>query len=646
MRKTFLTILLLTSFGALAQSENWAVNRIPAQLTANADAVLRADEIRYVVRSPREATLQVRQVITILNERADDKAKLVVPYDKLSKVVDIEGAIFDATGKQIKRLKRAEISDVAYSLDNYQDDSRYKYAEFSRQLPYPYTVEFRYELSTKNLMFYPTWQPQDDERLAVVQSRFHVEIPAGLALRYKESNLPRPARRSDSTELPNGLSYDWQVDSLVALESEPLAPSLSERVPTVYTAPSQFEVQEYAGSCNTWKDVGTFYYALNKGRDILPEAVRQQVQQLVAGEKTVVGKVDKVYAYLQDQARYISIQLGIGGWQTIEASRVAQTHYGDCKALTNYMKALLAAVDIPAYPALVKAGDDAPDIRTDLPGFQFNHVFLCVPNDRDTLWLECTSQHAPAGYLGDFTGNRHVLLVTPEGGKLVRTPSYSPETNRQQRAITVTLAADGSATAQVRTNYTGLQQEPYAGVLHSQTRDQQREWLIKHINLPTFDLQSFSFAEKRARVPAVTETMTLSTRRWASPSGSRLFLPLNLLSATGSAPVLTKPRRLPLVMDYAYDYEDTDTVTYVLPDGYTPEFLVQPQVIEAAFGSYSAKMSVEGKQLMYVRRLRMHQGRYPADAYAEYADFRKKVSKADRGQLVLVKKELATTSPK
>ena len=423
MNYAFLLLFGLLSLTVRAQTENWAVSSIPSAMTANADAVLRFDELNYVVKSPSEAVLQVRQIITIMNQKADSKARLVVPYDKFSKVTDIEGAIFDASGKQIKRLKRAEITDLAYSQDNYADDSRYKVAEFSRQLAYPYTVEFSYEVSSRNLMFYSTWQPQDDDRYAVIYSRFRVDVPADMPLRYKEANLTRPLMRRASTEVKDGLAYIWEVDTLPAIEQEPLAPMLAELVPTVYTAPGQFAVQDYVGSCATWKDVGAFYYALNKGRDALPDAVRQQIQQLVGREKTVAGKVQKIYEHLQKQARYISIQLGIGGWQTIEASRVAQTHYGDCKALTNYTKAMLGAVGIPAYEALVKAGDSAPDIRADLPGFQFNHVFLCVPVDRDTLWLECTSQHSAVGYVGDFTGSRHVLLITPKGGKLVKTPS-------------------------------------------------------------------------------------------------------------------------------------------------------------------------------------------------------------------------------
>ncbi|MBO0939887.1 DUF3857 and transglutaminase domain-containing protein [Fibrella sp. HMF5335] len=629
-----------------AQTENWAVSLISPAMTLNADAVLRLDELNYTVRSPTDAVLRVRQVITILNEKADGKAQLVVPYDKFSKVTDIEGAIFDASGKQVKRLKQAEITDLAYAQDNYADDSRYKVAQFSRQLAYPYTVEFRYEVSSRNLMFYPTWQPQDDERLSVIHSRFIVDVPAMMPLRYKEANLTRTLTKQASTEVKDGFAYAWQVDTLPAIEQEPLAPMLAERVPTVYTAPNQFTVQDYIGSCATWKDVGDFYYVLNKGRDALPDAVRRQVQELVAGEKTVAGKVQKIYDQLQKQARYISIQLGIGGWQTIEASRVAQTHYGDCKALTNYTKAMLGVVGIPAYEALVKAGESAPDIRTDLPGFQFNHVFLCVPNNRDTLWLECTSQLSPVGYLGNFTGNRHVLLITPEGGKLVRTPAYTPDNNRQRRSATVVLTPEGAATVHVQSVYTGLQQEPYIDVIHGLTHDQQRDWLIKSTNLPSFELTGFGFAETKATIPAITETITLSTRRWASPSGSRLFLPLNLLSATSLAPVLTKPRQSPVVLKYTYDFEDTDTIRYTLPDGFAPEYALAPLSLDTKFGTYQARADVQGNQLIYTRRLRMHRGRYPAEAYADYADFRKKVARADKAQLVLIKKEVAAVAPK
>jgi transglutaminase-like putative cysteine protease len=109
----------------------------------------------------------------------------------------------------------------------------------------------------------------------------------------------------------------------------------------VLFAPAAFEIQGYKGEMNSWQEFGKFQYILNSKRDELPANIIQQVNELTAGASDNAEKVKLLYAFLQKNTRYISVQLGLGGWQPIEASRVAQTGYGDCKALTNYMHSLL-----------------------------------------------------------------------------------------------------------------------------------------------------------------------------------------------------------------------------------------------------------------------------------------------------------------
>ncbi|MBN8823863.1 MULTISPECIES: DUF3857 domain-containing protein [unclassified Spirosoma] len=633
--KHLLLMALLSYSSGWAQTE-YKADAIPASLKENAHSVIRQHETSFTIKAPGEAVRRVHTVVTVLDKEADDDATIVVGYDKLSKVTELEGALYDENGKLIKRLKKSDIEDYSTLSDyNFFDDQRIKAAKFPRQPTYPYTVEFTVETTERNLMFYPTWVPLKKEHVALEQATYSVSIPAGLALRYKEMNIPTAGTVSPSAD--GGKTYVWKLTNRPALELEPLSPPSWEQLPIVYTAPTDFEVQGYKGKVTSWSDVGRFYYTLNTGRDAIPADLRQRIQELTKNETTTVGKVRKIYSFLQDQTRYVSIQLGIGGWQTIEADKVAASKYGDCKALTNFTQALLKNVGVTAYPALVKAGDNEPDALVDFPSFQFNHIILCVPDGRDTLFLECTSQHGQPGYVGDFTGNRHVLLITPDGGRLVKTPSYRSADNLQQRRISIVLTDQGDATADVRTRYTGLQQDDYGQVIHGMNRDEQRSWLLKRIHVPTFELTGFSFLEQESSVPAVTETLSLAVRKWATPSGNRLFLPLNLMSALSLATPMLQPRQSAVDLGPNYDFEDSDTITYQIPKGYTPEFAIKPVAVDSKFGQYTAQVDVDGDRIKYVRHITMHGGRFPASTYTEWIDFRKKVAKADRMQMVFVK---------
>jgi len=222
---------------------------------------------------------------------------------------------------------------------------------------------------------------------------------------------------------------------------------------------------------------------LNKDRDDLPEATKQKVKELVKNFTTTEQKVKAVYEYLQSKTRYVSIQLGIGGLQPFSASVVDQTGYGDCKALSNYTVAMLKEIGIKGFYTIINAGEGEPEIKTDFPSHQFNHVVVSVPNGKDTLWLECTSQINPFGFQGSFTEDRWALMITEDGGKLVRTINYTPEQNLQSRSAVINLESNGSAKATVKTTYRGIQYESLNGIT-SNTDEQKKSFpkLLKNLS--------------------------------------------------------------------------------------------------------------------------------------------------------------------
>ncbi len=632
MKFLLLTLLALPSLAADDKPE-YAASAIPAALRAGAHAVVRQHETTFTVKSAGRATERVHLAITILDESGQDHATQAVGYDKLTKVTAFEAHLYDANGQELKRLKKADIQDLsAVSEGSLFEDNRMKVGQF-RYASYPFTVEFDYETSTSNLLFYPRWFPQTEKDLALERSDFRVVVPLNLPLRFRELNGVA-AVKTDSSATER--RYHWTVNALPASEKEALRPAYAALGPGVLTAPSAFEVDGYAGTLRSWQELGQFLYTLNKDRDDLPETLRQRLQTLTAGLTDPAAKVRKVYEFLQQNTRYISIQLGIGGWQTFPATTVAQTGYGDCKALSNYTKAMLKSIGIPSHLAVIRAGDDAPDVLPDFPAVQFNHMVLCVPLPKDTLWLECTSQNTPTGYAGGFTGNRHALLVTPEGGKLVQTPRYAALDNAQHRRVRLTLSPEGDASAEVITRYTGQQQDTRRMVKHQLGSDDQRQWLYKHIAVPSFDLTAFALQDDAERLASVTETLALTIRKCASRSGSRLFLTLNLLSVWNTIPAPTA-RTTEFEIDLGF--VDTDTVTVKLPAGLGVEFQPDPLRIDSKFGSYEAAVRVADGTLTYTRRMLRHRATYPPADYAAYADFCRKIAKADRAQVVLVRKE-------
>jgi transglutaminase-like putative cysteine protease len=627
---------------SLAPDLKYPVSAIPAALRENAHAVLRADEERVVVKNASRLVHTVHRVVTILDAAGDDFGSYTVSYSQLDALSYLRGAVYDENGRLLHQLRASDVRDQGASGSNLQTDVRVRMADL-RQPTGPYTVEFDYEIVSDNLLFYPAWQPQDEAGLAVEQATLHVTTPASLPLRYQERQLPTgvTAARSDA----NGVqTYQWELRELPALDDdEPASPPLFLTAPSVLLAADAFVVQGHAGSQASWQSLGKWNYELNAGRDQLSPEVQAKVQALVKDAPDARTRVRRVYELLQGSTRYVSVQLGLGGWQTAPASAVSNTGYGDCKALSNYTKALLAAAGVPAYVALVGAGADRPDVSPTFPASSFNHAILCAPlpvtstAPADTVWLECTSQTDAFNYLGSFTGNRHALLLTPLGGQLVATPRYTARDNRRERRLELFLDALGNATASVRTLRTGQEQDQYASLLHGLGPDEQKKYVTDRLHLPTFTLTKFNLAAGAPTAgPAVVETLGLSLPAYAPPAGKRVFISPNLLSRLPALPAQIGTRQAAVWQPSAS--LQADTVRLHLPVGFRTETLPAAVQFQTPYGTYASQfVTLPDGTVQYIRRLELHRLRLPATAYPGYVDFRRKVSIADKAQVVLVK---------
>src|SRR5262249_38855289 len=153
---------LLTNFFLYAGSGEYAVSRIPQALLKNANAVLRFEDVKFEVVSTKEAIESRHYVITVLNENGDDWAEFEDYYDKLREINSVEGYLYDANGKELKKMKFKDLQDLSGSGSSLMEDNRIKKHNFYYRA-YPYTVEYEVEIRYNHTMFFPTWAPAGGE---------------------------------------------------------------------------------------------------------------------------------------------------------------------------------------------------------------------------------------------------------------------------------------------------------------------------------------------------------------------------------------------------------------------------------------------------------------------------------------------------
>ncbi|CAL1517539.1 DUF3857 domain-containing protein [Chitinophaga sp. MM2321] len=625
-------LLAMSCAPVFAGGPVYPVNTIPDSLKKDAHLVKRFEEFTLNIVDLQKVRINHHYILTVLDEEGAKYTQLQERYSKQIEVRSISGALYDASGKLMTRLKQSSIQDIGQQRDgSLMTDTRYKVHQFSNSV-YPYTVEYEVEQQFNYSYSLPFWIAQDYRDGAVEQARFIVNAPADYKLRYHTfSNIGEPVI---TTEKERKL-YKWEVHNIPVGRREVFSESWYRLTPGVELAPSNFEWGRYKGSMNTWEDFGQFGYQLNEGRDVLPDAMKQKVSELVAGLSTKEEKIRVLYRYLQQNYRYISIQLGIGGLQTFDAKTVAANGYGDCKALSNYMMAMLKEAGIKSNCVWVKAGEG--DIRLDesFPHDGFNHVILCVPGVKDTTWLECTDNTLPAGYLSGFTAGRPVLILDEKGPQLIHTPASNMDMNQQRRSIHAVLDEKGNMKVDAVTTRTGLEQDDLHSRLHQLSKEQQLERLRSSLNIASYDVTGYECTEAETANPSIEEHMQLACNNYATVTGKRIFLTPNMLNR--SIPKLEPDEDRISDIQLNYEYRHVDSVSITIPQGYKAEALPAPVMISGKFGNYVATTAVNGNTVTYIRTIQHKSGIFPAADFPELVTFYNGIFRADRSRVVLVK---------
>jgi hypothetical protein len=316
---------------------------------------------------------------------------------------------------------------------------------------------------------------------------------------------------------------------------------------------------------------------------------------------------------------------------------VAEKKYGDCKALSNYMIALLKEAGIIGKYVEIYGGKNPPPFIEDFTFSQSNHVIACVPMGKDTVWLECTSQTASPGYMGSFTGNRKALIIDESGGHLVQTPVYKVADNVQVRLVKAVADGEGNLSAEINSSYSGLQQDFPHSLMYDASKEDREKYLNQMFNLPTYQVVKSNYKEHKGIVPSVDEYLQITLSNYATITGKRFFLAPNLFGGASDRLMPDTARQYDYVIKDPY--RDIDSVEIKIPNGYKIETTPKDMLLQTKFGKYISSVKVLEDKVIYYRMMEQNSGRFAANEYSDLVLFYQQIAKADRARVVLVKPE-------
>lgn len=252
---------------------------------------------------------------------------------------------------------------------------------------------------------------------------------------------------------PDGKSLEWNVDDAVTIEETqhnglkeilfegilPKQKDQPEHAPARFTRPPLINYTTFAD----WESVSRSVSKLYEERVALDAdgALAGRAAAIAAEHDGKVSQMAAAVELVQSEIRYLYKGMDFGNYRPQAPDETWEKRYGDCKAKSLMLLALLRELDIDAEPMLVNSegGDVIADL---LPGlYAFDHVVVRAHIDGTDYWLDGTTQGTRMENISD-TPNFHLALpLTKTGSALVDVPVRPLSEPTQIVATVIDLSA-------------------------------------------------------------------------------------------------------------------------------------------------------------------------------------------------------------
>ena len=553
-----------------------------------------------------------RRVYKILRPDGRQYGTIRADFDAESKINNIHGWCIPAQGKdyEVKEKDAIETALLGVLNGELMTDLKSKILTIPAADP-GNVVGYEIEQELRPYVMQDIWSIQKVE-VPVREAHYSLQLPPGWEYKAVWLNLP------EVTPSGGGGQWQWVVSDVKAIKPEGGMPP--------WQSVAGFMVVSLFGSASgrnngfqDWKAMGIWESGLANGRREASPEIKKKTAEITANALTTLAKMRALAEFMQKDIRYVAIQLGIGGWQPHPAPEIFLHKYGDCKDKATLLSTMLNEIGVESY--YLDINTERGTITPATPATRwFDHVVLAIrlpeqlndpslhmiishPKLGRLLIFDPTDEFTPFGHLRGELQESYALLVTPDGGELIKVPQLPAAMSGVVRTAKLALTSTGTLSGEFVEQRNGDYGTQQRASLKSVTKDADRvkfiETLISH-SLSAFQLTKAAYSNLNQVDRPFGYQYSLVAQNYAKTAGNLLLVRPRVLGSNSSDLLEKKePRMFPVEFDGPA--KNMDTIEITLPAGYEVDDLPPPVNADYSFASYHSKTEVNGNTLKYTR---------------------------------------------
>lgn len=642
----FLIPAVVATHASASDFPDWVTQAAAAQVHVPADehpkaAVLLEDKL-LTVNADGQITERYREVIKILRPQGRSYAHPIAWFNKDHKLQSFHIWSIGPNGHQYTLKKDQIYERGAQEWGILYNDVRFQSADVPGFDPGG-IVAYEYTMQYPSYSGNEPWEFQNP--IPTAKSVFEIDLPQG----WQHRALWRRYTSAEPTEVaPN--HFRWELNDIPAidLESVTMAPAeeaLAGRM-EVYYGPNVLP-----DGPQLWARIGEWYTELASPQSEGPADIADTSRSLTSANADFMERIQKVATFMQQQIRYVGIEIGIGGYKPHAAEDVYRNRYGDCKDKATLMIAMLDAVGVRATWVMVD--DKRGVVDPAVPSLMGDHMITAIEipkgyenpalravvtakTGKRYLIFDPTNQYVPIGLLPTYLQGGYGLLVAGADSEAIALPVLKPDADTVNRTATFTLDVDGSLTGSVTVKRVGASSDDLRESLTMSSDKEKRQGLENSLrsDFSSFQVNKEEIENTRNLDQALTMRYDFTASSYAKKAGDLLLVRPRVLS-TDSLHISDPARNFPV--EFASTGEWRDSFDLKIPAGYTVDELPDPTDADAGFASYHSEVKADGNVLHYSREYVVKKLELGADDYAALRKFEGEIYTDENRSAVLKK---------